>query len=183
LTRHVSGAWDFLKSSAEMPRYGVIASYCRSAGPEASVFDIGCGIGLLLEWLPRHGNLRYFGIDVSDVAIRQARENARARASFEAADPVIFDPGERFDVVVLNEVLYYVERPELLLDRCAGFLRPGGVIVISMYNSIESLQTWRRCAAHVAVLDQVRIARYRGQGWTVRLCGAPRSPGAEAKRG
>jgi 2-polyprenyl-3-methyl-5-hydroxy-6-metoxy-1,4-benzoquinol methylase len=173
--QYSSGAWDFLKSSAEMPRYGVIASYCRSAGPDASVFDIGCGIGLLLKWLPWH--VRYLGIDVSEAAIRQARENDRPRASFEVANAVSFDPGERFDVVVLNELLYYVECPELLVDRCAGFLRAGGVIVVSMYKSIESMQTWRRCAAHVNVLDQARIARYRGQEWTVRLCRLARSPG------
>lgn len=177
--QYAAGEWAFLDGLAEMPRYGVVAGYCRTVSPSASVLDLGCGTGVLRAWLGGDGDRRYLGIDVSEVAVRKAREAASGSARFEAADVATFQPdaGERFDVVVLNEVLYYVADPGALVRRCSGFLAPGGMIVLSMFRSSEALATWRQCSGLLHVVDGIRLRRDRGPEWHVRFC-RPRQVGA-----
>ncbi len=173
--QYAKGHWDFLDSLAEMPRYGVIAGYCRAISPTASILDIGCGTGLLWSWLANAGERRYYGIDLAETAIRQA-QSSYPNVRFEVADAETFDTDERFDAIVLNEILYYLQQPGIFLDRCARFLQPGGRLILSMYGSVESRRAWRRCAGHLDVIDQVKLIRPRGNRWIVRS-GRPRQRG------
>ena len=166
-----TGAWTRLGSLTEMSRYGVITGYCRQAGAAASVLDIGCGSGLLAGWLCEGDERRYLGIDLSPVAIAQARDLVGGRARFAVADAAGFDPGEPFDIIIFNEMLYYLEEPEAVLARYARVLGPGGVFIISMWRAPDSLRTWRRCAPHLVVQDEVRLHHAAsGIKWTVWLC-------------
>jgi 2-polyprenyl-3-methyl-5-hydroxy-6-metoxy-1,4-benzoquinol methylase len=168
---YATGQWARLSMLAEMPRYAIIAGYSRTISSDASVLDIGCGAGHLLDWIYHDGNRRYVGIDVSSVAIQQACERTSSRqARFEVADAATFDPGDRFDIIVFNEMLYYIEHPELVLERYESFMAPGGVLIISMWRSTESLRTWRRCAARLEVLDEVRLRSANATEWHVWLC-------------
>jgi 2-polyprenyl-3-methyl-5-hydroxy-6-metoxy-1,4-benzoquinol methylase len=165
-----TGQWDYLGGRAEMPRYAIIAGYCRFIASTASLLDIGCGNGLLSTWICRDRNHRYVGIDISNAAIRQARERRVNQARFEVADAAIFDPGDQFDVIVFNEMLYYMASPESVLEHYEGFLRSGGVFIISMWRTTTSLQTWRRCASRLKLIDEVRVRSANTNEWDVRLC-------------
>ena len=81
--QYAAGEWDFLGGLAEMPRFSVIAGYCRTVAPSPSVLDIGCGTGLLHAWLGKDSDRRYLGIDISEIAIRKAREAALGNARFD----------------------------------------------------------------------------------------------------
>ena len=167
---YATGQWDRLGTLAELPRYAIIAGYSRFIGAAASVLDIGCGTGHLLRWLCQDGERHYVGIDISGVAIQQARQCASSQARFEVADAATFDPGDRFDIIVFNEMLYYMERPELVLERFESFLAPGGAFIVSMWRSPESLRTWRRCAARLDVFDQVRLQSANAVEWRIWFC-------------
>lgn len=184
---YATGKWSNLDSLFEMPRYAVIAGYCRRTADQdpVSVLDIGCGNGLLHHWLSQDGVAgRYLGVDMSSAAIDQARERVgpgvNGQARFLVGDAEYFTPeaGERFDVIVLNEMLYYLDYPEKLVERCADFLAPGGVILLSMWRSPRALATWRRAAPLLDVQDEVRLRRTRDSGgrptrkaeWHIRLC-------------
>ena len=172
---YAAGEWSKLGNLDEMPRYAMIAGYARAIGSAASVLDVGCGEGYLARWLFEAGTRRYTGIDVSRVAIDKAQTSAPSEARFEVADAVTFDPGERFDMIVLNEVLYYMDRPEEVLDRYAGFLTPDGYLVISMYRVPESLHAWRRCVPQLEVLDNVWLKGTKAE-WNVWLCRPKQRP-------
>jgi 2-polyprenyl-3-methyl-5-hydroxy-6-metoxy-1,4-benzoquinol methylase len=174
---YATGEWAKLGDPAEMPRYAMIAGYSRTLDPAASVLDIGCGEGHLASWLFQDGTRRYVGIDVSNVAIQQARARASIEARFEVADATTFDPGELFDIIVLNEVLYYLEEPERAVEHYEQFLAQDGVFIISMYRVPESLRAWRRCSSRLEVLDSVWLRSLNKAEWTVRLC----RPRARAK--
>lgn len=70
--------------------------------PGASVLDVGCGEGYVLEELAAHGAGELYGVDVVD--IRQ--ERARPFQLFNGVDLPF--PDRRFDVVVLSFVLHHV---------------------------------------------------------------------------
>jgi 2-polyprenyl-3-methyl-5-hydroxy-6-metoxy-1,4-benzoquinol methylase len=172
---YAAGEWSKLSELHEMPRYAIVAGYNRAIGSAASVLDVGCGEGHLASWLFETGTRRYTGIDVSRVAIDKAQTSALNETRFEVADAVTFDPGEQFDMIVLKEVLYYIDRPEEVLDRYAGFLTPGGYLVISMYRVPESLNAWRRCAPRLEVLENVWLKGDKAE-WNVWLCRPKRRP-------
>jgi 2-polyprenyl-3-methyl-5-hydroxy-6-metoxy-1,4-benzoquinol methylase len=167
---YAAGEWSKLGNLDEMPRYALVAGYIRTIGPAASVLDVGCGDGNLSRWLFESGNPRYMGVDVSRVAILEARARSSSMARFEVADAASFNPGEQFDVIVLNEVLYYMTEPEAVVERYEGFLKPGGVLIISMYRVAESICAWRRCAPRLEVMHSVLLRGSNAAEWNIWLC-------------
>ncbi|WP_457599837.1 50S ribosomal protein L11 methyltransferase, partial [Hydrogenivirga sp.] len=68
-----------------------------------SVLDVGCGSGVLSVVARLLGAGRVVGIDLSEDAVRESRENARLNGlelEFYRVTPS--EVGERFDVVVAN---------------------------------------------------------------------------------
>ena len=83
----------------------------------------------------------YWGVDISDVAISKARENLAESGKnstfdyhLEVSQIQDFRPSRKFDIIVFNEVLYYLSMDQVAaaIRRYTEFLSPGGVILISM---------------------------------------------------
>ena len=102
--------------------------------PSGAVLEIGCGHGLVANYLAdAAADRRVHGVDID------RRKIDAARASLRPGDTTVFDlvePGELpegpFDAVVIVDVLYLLDdagREELVAAAC-GRLRPGGVLVV-----------------------------------------------------
>ncbi|MEM5299208.1 class I SAM-dependent methyltransferase [Burkholderia sp. JPY481] len=152
-----SGTWDYLGTTPEIARYSVIAGYCKHLKPAARVLDVGCGAGVLASWLSGASISSYFGIDLSEVAIEQARQANIDGAEFAVADAATFEPSQIFDVIVFNEMLYYLEEPEEQIRRLARCLAPGGLLIVSIWYHDDGIRTWNRLKAAFDELDRVRI--------------------------
>jgi 2-polyprenyl-6-hydroxyphenyl methylase/3-demethylubiquinone-9 3-methyltransferase len=152
-----SGTWDYLGTTQEFARYSVIAGYCRQLKPAAHVLDVGCGAGVLASWLASASISSYFGVDLSEVAIEQARRSNIAGAQFAVADAATFEPSQVFDVIVFNEMLYYLENPEEHVRRFARALAPGGLLIVSIFHHDDGIRTWKRLKEGFDELDRVRI--------------------------
>jgi SAM-dependent methyltransferase len=168
--QHSGGAWDYLDDMSEMARYAVIVGYCARTHGASSALDLGSGKGILLDWLLRAGIKRYVGVDYSAAAIEAAKPRCADNVSFVAEDAARFTPGERFNVIIFNEMLYYFDRPDDILRRYAEFLEPDGNFVISLWDAPESRNAWRLASAVVTTLDHVRVANARGVAWHIRMC-------------
>lgn len=105
-----------------------------------SVLDLGCGGATLALCLGPEFQV-YWGVDISDVAICKAKENlatARRNAvtnfNLDVARVEDFHPPRRFDVIMFNEVLYYLslKEAEAAITRFSGFLSSGGLILVSL---------------------------------------------------
>ncbi len=154
----------------ELARYSLIAGYIQYLHPNGRVLDIGCGEGLLALRLGPGGYARYLGLDIASTAVAQAAAKGLPDASFLCADAESFATDERFDVIVLNEVLYYFADPIPVLERCAGWLAPGGHFVGSMVVNERTAANWRLLDARFAMLDET-TAKSGGADhpWTVRV--------------
>ena len=137
-----SGDLGHFSSFEEVPRYGVVAGYVMFGGGRPDVVDLGCGPGLLLLYLHPSRFGRYLGVDSSTAAIERALRLRDERADFVVGD-VHGVALPDCDVVVLNELLYYLPQPEVLLGRITTCLRPGGRIVTSMWRHPGDRQLWR----------------------------------------
>ncbi|HEV7523543.1 MAG TPA: class I SAM-dependent methyltransferase, partial [Acidimicrobiia bacterium] len=117
------------------------------------------------------------GIDLSGAAIESARQQSFARAQFVVGDVMTADLGRSaFDVVVLNEVLYYAPDATAFLERIRALLNEDGSVVISMWRHPGDRTLWKAVDTVFRVVDRVEIRNRANsvnpRGWIVACCRA-----------
>jgi trans-aconitate methyltransferase len=90
------GIWDYLSNGPD----GDILRLVEQHSPHATILDLGCGASANLPLIPGTFE-RYHGVDISESAIREARALQRPGTSFEVADISTYQPGERYDAILL----------------------------------------------------------------------------------
>jgi trans-aconitate methyltransferase len=110
----------------------------------------------------------YLGIDISSEALRRARALGITDARLELTDMDEWEAAEQFDVIILNESLYYSRRPVQLLQKQARWLLPGGALIVSMHCNAESPGIWRAIEALFQTVDST-IIHNRRDAWEIRL--------------
>jgi 2-polyprenyl-3-methyl-5-hydroxy-6-metoxy-1,4-benzoquinol methylase len=98
-----------------------------------SLLDIGCGDGSFLRQLsdtPCNG----FGIDISPVAVENARlAGLNVRLGNMEDDRIPVD-GERYDVVRMVDFLEHTAHPGTVLKKTCELLAPGGELIVCVPN-------------------------------------------------
>lgn len=124
--------------------------------------DIGCGEGADALWLAEHG-WHVLGIDVSDVAIDRAHDEAHLRTAlggpglagtteFRRADLREWIPERRaFDLVVAFFVHLPIDERDLVFFRLADAVAPGGTLLIVGHAVSDATSGVGRPAAHLLV--------------------------------
>lgn len=95
------------------------------------LLDLGCGAGHLVKVASEEG-WDSLGIDTSAAAVALAQ---RMRANAQEID--FFDPAlddQRFDVIVMCEVIEHVPHPPRFLARAFSLLAPGGLLYATTPN-------------------------------------------------
>ncbi|MBI3783115.1 MAG: homoserine O-acetyltransferase [Deltaproteobacteria bacterium] len=98
---------------------------------DASILDLGCGSGVLLERLRQRGHSRLLGIELDERAIlgcAQRGVDVIQRDLERGLSPLT---AGQFDVVVLSQTLQSVTQTELILDE---MLRVGRLGIVSFPN-------------------------------------------------
>jgi SAM-dependent methyltransferase len=93
------------------------------------VLDLGCGTGLLLQYLQRYGVAgEVIGLDYSDHALRFCRQRgAQALLLGDAVQPPLADAS--FDLIIFLDTLQHLSpagADQTALQACTRLLRPGG---------------------------------------------------------
>lgn len=128
-----SGRWDCLEDNpAERARHAIISMFARHYFPKGRILDVGCGSGTLIDYLDDKQREKYVGIDISREAIRIGKRRRRG-SDLRCLSAEAFEDGKKFDVIVFNEMLYYVDDTDVL-ERYASLLRDDGIIIVSVYH-------------------------------------------------
>ncbi len=132
--------------------------------------DIGCGEGADALWLAERG-WHVLGIDVADVAIDRAREEALSRtapggpglagsAEFRRADLREWVPESRaFDLVMAFFVHLPVDERDLVFTRLAAAVAPGGTLLLVGHAVSDATSGVGRPSAHLLV-DESDLVPY-----------------------
>ena len=165
--QYAGAKWAYLADLEEQTRYDVIAGYIQLLKPGGSILDVGCGNGLLLGNLKVGDYSRYAGIDISQTAIDQAAASAHSRAWFMQADAQTYVPAERFDVIVFNEVLYYLNNPLREVERYESALNRHGLFITSLYGkSVRAVGISRWLKRRYSTLVDLKVTATSG-AWII----------------
>jgi SAM-dependent methyltransferase len=172
-SQYRDGHWTFLEELEQMTRYSVIAGYLQSLKRGGNLLDVGCGEGILLDRLGANDFSKYVGIDISQTAIELARKKRGDRSAFFQADAEQFIPAESFDAIIFNEVLYYFADPLAVAQRYSSRLRPGGVLISSLYMDSERARATARLLKRAfPIIEEVKVCSH-GNIWLISVF-APR---------
>lgn len=133
---------------------------------DAQVLEVGCGTGQLGLFLAT-ADRTVIGADLARPSLELARAAAiRYGASARFVETDLRSPGlqrSAFDVVICSGVLHHTPDPRASFASVAQLVRPGGVLVIGLYNAWARLPHRLRRAIFrltgVAPFDPVLRAR------------------------
>jgi 2-polyprenyl-3-methyl-5-hydroxy-6-metoxy-1,4-benzoquinol methylase len=117
----------------------------RSISPNATVLEAGCGTGQLGNFLSIAGR-RVISIDACLNSLRLAQRfkesNGLTGVTFGQMNlfRLPFRP-DSFDVIICTGVLHHTENPSGGFRNLLSYLKPGGKIIIGLYNRYGRLTT------------------------------------------
>ncbi len=134
---------DRLKEKAER---SIFAKLLDEQIPEdASVLEVGCGTGQLSNYLAINSR-QVFGADMCLNSLTLGRNFSQSQKidSVKFVQMNLFRPifmDSAFDVVLCNGVLHHTQDPFAGFQSIARLVRPGGYIVIGLYNKLGRVWT------------------------------------------
>ena len=115
----------------------------RAVPGDARILDVGCGTGQMCLYLA-HADRIVIGADLTRASLQLGTAAARRfgleRVLFVETD--LQQPGLKtsaFDVVFSAGVLHHTPDPRASFGRLARFARPGGTIVLGIYNAFARI--------------------------------------------
>lgn len=108
--------------------------------PVSRAVDLGCGTGELTAALhERWPGAEILGVDLSEDMLAAARPRSRERLRFEKGDLATWTPdAERYDLIVSNAALQWVDDHARQLTRWAAGLAPGGTLAVQMPANFDA---------------------------------------------
>lgn len=96
-----------------------------------AIADIGCGVGVLCQELGKFGKV--IGYDKGIDSIKIAKSvNKKNNVSFEKSDVFKVKGKEKFDIIVMTEVLEYIKDDAKALKKIYGLLKKNGHLILTV---------------------------------------------------
>jgi len=176
------GIWDDMaksfhalssKSRAHKDKYLIIAKMIIDSNSK-NVLDLGCGSGLLENELIKLGYKgKITAIDGSTEMLKIAKKLCGDRVDFKQIDlEDDFDINEKFDVVVVINVLFFIKNKKSFLSKIYNFLSENNSIFILVNpKPNDEANNWEFIKAHfsnttlkdkllIALNEIINIPRY-----------------------
>lgn len=136
---------------------------------EIRILDVGCGNGRQVTFPLGSEGYSVIGIDVHEPTISSAKAlNNLKNVEFISGD--IKDlkhklgHAEKFDVVVLSDILEHLPHPENLLNEIKNILSPHGIILISIPNGFGPFEIENFILRKLGILKLGRFLKKGGGG-------------------
>jgi len=120
---------------APVEHNSTLTAELEMVGAGKKVLEIGPGSGHLTEALAKR-NCQVTCIEIDEKLTSIARSFCQRMivADVERVNLEDAFPGERFDVILLGDVLEHLKHPEMILLKLRDYLQPAGYLVMSLPN-------------------------------------------------
>ena len=98
-------------------------------GDWGTILDVGCGEGLFFETLSRFGEVE--GVERGGPFPRSAAE-PRWKIHRQAFEDSAFDPGRRYRLILMLDVLEHIDDPVRSLRKAEALLQPDGTLLVTV---------------------------------------------------
>src|SRR5512139_3323212 len=101
------------------------------------VLNVGCGIGISSAYIAKKHGCRVVGVDISEKMIEWSRKRAHQervedRVEFRVADVLELPyEADRFDAVIAESVIAFVDDKAQAIRECRRVTRPGGYVAVN----------------------------------------------------
>lgn len=102
----------------------------------ASILEIGCGNGFVLEKIYQSGYKNVFGIEPSIDAVNKASKNIKNKIIVNMFKNNLF-PKNKFDLIFLFQTLDHISNPNKFIKECHRITKQGGYFLAFNHN-VES---------------------------------------------
>lgn len=123
----------------------------------STVLDFGANTGEFVELLEKDRGCRAYGVDISEVCVKEAKEKGR-NVELSNGDKLAF-PDNSFDVVFLNEVLVHVFDPKIILSEIKRVLKPSGFVLGSTPHKNLENTVWDDSRMHRRYYNEVELEK------------------------
>lgn len=117
----------YTKSKGLHLNYSIIADMIQK---NASVLDLGCGYGTLMEMLDSKG-VKVCGVEINQEKVIKTIEKGLSVIQGNIDEGLSEYPGKFYDYVILNQTLQSTYKPELVINE---MLRVGEKVLVSFPN-------------------------------------------------
>lgn len=167
--KYKEGHWMPLREIHELAHYSIIAGYFQFLKKNGSLLDVGCGEGILQERIAPSNYSKYFGLDISQEAIKIAKIKADDKTFFTCTNLNDFEPAEKYDAIVFNEALYYVGNHEAVVKRYSQFLKPDGIFIFSNFLNQNKKISWADIEKYFPKYDETIVTNKYQKSWVCKV--------------
>lgn len=159
------GQWDYLDNTEHDPIYPFIEKYCSSG----DILDLGCGAGNTGSELSVYKYRFYFGVDVSEEAIKKAQ--ARCHKSdrdgknfYYVGEIENYVPDKKYSVILFRESIFYLplEKMHFSLQRLRQYLTDDGVLIIRMCDRLKYARIIKIIEENFDVIERHHVDGEKG---------------------
>jgi SAM-dependent methyltransferase len=129
----------------------------------SKVLDIGANDGAFIKMLKEKRECKVWGVDVSDVAIQEAKKNGVDVIKADAHKLPFKD--KAFDVVIIMEVLSHVHNPEEVLKEARRVLKKNGILLGSTPHTNLQRYAWEDARKIHQYYDEKELIKVMGDSF------------------
>lgn len=132
---HISSETTEIDNSLFAGYRKVYLQYLINFSKDASILDLGCGNGLMLQFLKTEGFQNLYGIDISEQQVAIARRRGLVTDSIDAFS-FFLNNKDKFDIVFAMDIIEHLQKEELFefFKGIFELLNDDGVLLIHTPN-------------------------------------------------
>lgn len=164
---YANGDWTYLKTSpSERARSALIIDVLyRTYGNGGTILDVGCGEGVLADYLHPDEHVLYTGIDISSTAIESAKNKSKSLTfKVTPAEDYHLEGTTRFSTIIFNEVLYYLNHIHIAWKYAQNYLDPQGILITSVWRAEDDTKKNRISTDLSKLMRKIDEIEVKAQG-------------------